>query len=162
MAAQINSDMDDKKWLKKAIDLAAENVARGGGPFACIIVKDNQIIAEGVNRVVVQHDPTAHAEVQAIRRACEQLESHQLDDCVLYTSCEPCPMCFGAIYWARPQRVVYAATKEQAARAGFDDDMIYDAIANRSEGSIRFTHEHLQNANAPFELWGNKADKKEY
>lgn len=154
--------MDDAKWLNKTIAMATENVARGGGPFACVIVKDGQVIAEGVNGVVPQHDPTAHAEVQAIRRACKKLGNHQLNDCVIYTSCEPCPMCFGAIYWARPKRVVYAATKEQAANAGFDDAMIYNAIANKGEGNIPLAHEALPNANDPFEQWINKHDKTEY
>lgn len=154
--------MNDAKWLNKTIAMATENVDRGGGPFACIIVKDGQVIAEGVNEVVPQHDPTAHAEVQTIRKACEQLESHQLDDCVIYTSCEPCPMCFGAIYWARPKRVVYAATKEQAANAGFDDAMIYNAIANKDEGNIPLAHEVLPNANDPFKQWISKQDKTEY
>lgn len=154
--------MDDVKWLNMTIAMATENVARGGGPFACIIVKDGRVVAEGVNGVVPQYDPTAHAEVQAIRRACEQLENHQLDDCVIYTSCEPCPMCFGAIYWARPKRVVFAATKEQAANAGFDDAMIYNAIANKNQGNIPFAHETIPNANHPFIEWINKQDKTEY
>src|ERR1700676_1233144 len=112
-------------FMKRAISLALDNVRSGGGPFAALIVKEGRIIAEGANRVTSTNDPTAHAEVVAIRGACRVLADFQLTDCDLYTTCEPCPMCLGAIYWARPARVFYAATATDAASAGFDDSFIY-------------------------------------
>ncbi|HOF08203.1 MAG TPA: nucleoside deaminase, partial [Bacteroidales bacterium] len=119
---------DDIYFLKLAIELAKENVKNGGGPFGAVIVKDGQIIAKGTNRVTSHNDPTAHAEIVAIRQACEKLNDFQLTDCIIYSSCEPCPMCLGAIYWARPKKLVFAADKFDAANAGFDDSMIYDEI----------------------------------
>jgi tRNA(Arg) A34 adenosine deaminase TadA len=115
--------------MAEAIALAIKNVAQGGGPFGCVIVKDGAIIARGVNRVTQTNDPTAHAEVVAIRAACEALADFQLSGCELYTSCEPCPMCMAAVYWARPDRVYFGATKQDAAHAGFDDSMIYEEFA---------------------------------
>ena len=115
-------------FMRRAIALALENIRAGGGPFAAVIVKDNRIIAEGANRVTSTNDPTAHAEVVAIREACRVLADFQLCDCDLYTTCEPCPMCLGAIYWARPARIFYAATAADAAAAGFDDAFIYDEM----------------------------------
>jgi tRNA(Arg) A34 adenosine deaminase TadA len=117
------------EFMKRAIALALENVCSGGGgPFAALIVKEGRIIAEGTNRVTSKNDPTAHAEVVAIREACRLLADFQLTGCDLYTTCEPCPMCLGAIYWARPARVFYAATAGDAADAGFDDAFIYDEL----------------------------------
>jgi guanine deaminase len=114
------------RYLSQVIELAAENARSGrGGPFAALVVKDGAVVATGVNSVSAANDPTAHAEVMAIRAACRALGSFQLDGCELYSSCEPCPMCLGAIYWARPARVYYAATCQQAADAGFDDSYIY-------------------------------------
>lgn len=118
----------DPSLLTQAIELAVENVRRGGGPFAAIVVRDGVVIASGANQVTRTNDPTAHAEVVAIREACRVLGDFQLTDCDLYTSCEPCPMCLGAIYWARPERVYYACTREDAAAAGFDDAFIYDQL----------------------------------
>lgn len=119
----------DKQFIKRAIELSEKGMDdHAGGPFGAVIVKDGKIIAEGYNEVTSTKDPTAHAEVVAIRRACEQLDTFQLDGCILYTSCEPCPMCLGAIYWARPKAVYYACTKEDAAAIGFDDDFIYDEL----------------------------------
>lgn len=119
----------DETFLRKAISLAREGMERGdGGPFGCLIVKDGQVVGSGNNRVTSTNDPTAHAEVVAIRDACANLGTYQLDGCTVYTSCEPCPMCLGAIYWARPKRVVYAATRADAADAGFDDQLIYDEL----------------------------------
>lgn len=146
-----------------AIDLAIENVKNGnGGPFGALIVKDDHIIATGVNTVTTTNDPTAHAEVNAIRNACAQLDSFQLDGCTIYSSCEPCPMCLGAIYWARADKLVFAATKIDAAKAGFDDSFIYDEIElpieNRKLLSIPFNH---KNKLQPFQLW-NKSIKTEY
>ncbi len=117
------------EFMRRAIALALENVRSGrGGPFAALIVKENRIIAEGTNRVTLTNDPTAHAEIVAIREACRVLADFQLRGCELYTTCEPCPMCLGAIYWARPARIFYAATATDAADAGFDDAFIYDEL----------------------------------
>lgn len=119
----------DVQHMRRAIELALENVRSGrGGPFGCVVVKDGGIIAEGANSVTATNDPTAHAEIVAIRNACRALRSFQLDGCELYTTCEPCPMCLGAIYWARPARVFYAGTAADAADAGFDDAFIYQEL----------------------------------
>src|SRR5580698_9809707 len=115
--------------MARAIELAIENVRSGrGGPFAALVVKDGRIVGEGTNCVTASNDPTAHAEVVAIRTACTTLDAFQLDGCDLYTTCEPCPMCLGAIYWARPARVFYASSAGDAAAAGFDDKFIYDEL----------------------------------
>ena len=115
--------------MQEAIDLAKQNLKlKNGGPFGAVVVKDGKIIGRGVNSVTSQNDPTAHAEVNAIREACAIINSFQLDDCEIYSSCEPCPMCLGAIYWARPKKFYYAATREDAAKAGFDDSEIYREI----------------------------------
>ncbi|NTW23390.1 MAG: nucleoside deaminase [Lentimicrobium sp.] len=117
---------DQKLFMAEAINLAQQNIANGnGGPFGAVIVKDGIIVAKGSNHVTTWNDPTAHAEVVAIREACKNLNSYQLDGCEIYCSCEPCPMCLGAIYWARPEKIFYAASKEDAAHAGFDDAFIY-------------------------------------
>jgi len=116
------------RFLLHAIELAVENVRRGGGPFGALVVKDGIVIATGANQVTRTHDPTAHAEIVAIREACRVLGDFQLTGCEVYSSCEPCPMCLGALYWARPARIFFAATKEQAADAGFDDSLIYSEI----------------------------------
>ena len=114
--------------MRRAISLAVANVGSRGGPFAAVIVKDGKVIAEGANRVTATNDPTAHAEIVAIREACRELRTFQLTGCDLYTTCEPCPMCLGAIYWARLSRVFYASTATDAAQAGFDDSFIYDEL----------------------------------
>jgi tRNA(Arg) A34 adenosine deaminase TadA len=117
------------EFMREAIRLSLEKMQAGfGGPFGAVVVKDGQIIARGFNQVTSTNDPTCHAEIDVIRKACQVLGSHQLDGCDLYTSCEPCPMCLGAIYWARPTRVFYANTKADAAAVGFDDQFIYDEI----------------------------------
>src|SRR5579864_1606998 len=118
----------NESLIRQAIELAVENVRREGGPFGALVVKDGIVIATGVNQVTRNNDPTAHAEVVAIREACRVLGDFQLTGCDLYTSCEPCPMCLGAIFWARPSRVFYAATHTDAAAAGFDDSFIYEQI----------------------------------
>ena len=119
-------DETRKKLMAEAIALSLQNVREGkGGPFGAVVAKDGKIIARGANRVTATNDPTAHAEVVAIREACKALGSFQLAGCEIYSSCEPCPMCLAAIYWARPERVFFAATKDDAARAGFDDSIIY-------------------------------------
>ena len=115
--------------MSRAIELAIENVRSGGGPFGAVVVKEGKIIAEGANSVTATNDPTAHAEVVAIRRACATLGAFELVECEIYTSCEPCPMCLGAIYWARPARVYFGSTAADASKAGFDDSLIYSEIA---------------------------------
>lgn len=153
----------DKLFINQAIDLATENVRNGGGPFGAVIVKDGEVIATGVNRVTSNADPTAHAEVQAIRSACAKLGHFELKGCVLYTSCEPCPMCLGAIYWARLDRVVYAGTQTDAAEAGFDDSFIYKEIALlMSSRSIPFRWDGDIKRLEPFDEWRLKSDKVEY
>lgn len=155
---------NDKKFLREAINLAKQGVEQGaGGPFGCVIVRDGAIVGRGSNRVTSTNDPTAHAEVVAIRDACRQLGSFQLTDCDLYTSCEPCPMCLGAIYWARPKRVVYACTRDEAADAGFDDAVIYNEISiPAGERKIPFDHQCLPEAIALFTHWKEKGDKRLY
>ncbi len=150
--------------MRRAIHLAEEGMkSNSGGPFGAVVVKNGEIIAEGWNRVTSNNDPTAHAEIIAIREACQKLGTFQLEDCEIYTSCEPCPMCLGAIYWARPKKVYYACTREDAAAANFDDQFIYDElelnIANRKvdfENIIRDEGLHL------FRHWSEKDDKTEY
>lgn len=158
------SDLNDEKFMRRAIELSIENVIlRGGGPFGCVIVKDGNIVAEGYNRVTATNDPTAHAEVTAIRNACQKLNSFQLDDCIIYTSCEPCPMCLGAIYWARPKAIYYANTKTDAAAILFDDNFIYKeielGIQNRK---LPFKQIMNKEALEAFKMWSSKTDKKEY
>lgn len=153
----------DPALLRRAIELAVANVAQGGGPFAALVVKDGRVIAEGVNRVTAAHDPTAHAEVEAIRAACAALGTFQLTGCDLYASCEPCPMCLGAIYWARPERVFYAATAADAARAGFDDAFIYRQLpVPPAERAIPMLNLLRDEAAAPFAAWSAKTDRTDY
>jgi guanine deaminase len=122
--------MNELELMREAIKAGLEGMnANHGGPFGCVVVKNGEVIARGYNKVLLLNDPTAHAEVTAIREACSKLNSFQLTDCEIYTTCEPCPMCMGAIYWARPKKVYYANTREDAAAIGFDDSFIYDEIA---------------------------------
>lgn len=115
--------------MREAVNLALQNLNKqNGGPFGAIVVRDGEVIATGVNTVTTDNDPTAHAEINAIRKACSVLKTHQLDDCVIYSSCEPCPMCLSAIYWARPKKIYFGATRQDAAAAGFDDAKIYDEM----------------------------------
>lgn len=155
--------MTPEDLMRKAIALAEENVNNGGGPFGAVIVRDGEIIATGVNRVTSQHDPTAHAEVSAIRAACAQLGTFDLSGCEIYTSCEPCPMCLGAIYWAHIDKMYYGNDKDDAKRIGFDDSFIYDEIAlptsDRKLESKRILNEEAAKA---FDMWMNKEDKVEY
>jgi tRNA(Arg) A34 adenosine deaminase TadA len=150
-------------FMLRAIDLSIENVADGGGPFAALVVRGNEIIASGVNRVTATNDPTAHAEVVAIREACGKLHAFQLEGCDIYTTCEPCPMCLGAIYWARAARVFYANTREDAREIGFDDDFIYQEIATplnrRAIPMIPLLRDQALRA---FRLWRTKPDKLPY
>jgi len=149
--------------MKRAIALALESVGSGGGPFAAVIVKDNRIIAEGTNRVALANDPTAHAEVVAIREACRALASFQLSGCDLYTTCEPCPMCFGAIYWARLARLFYAATAADAADAGFDDAFIYDELKTAPAGRrIPATQLLRDDSLVIFSAWKQQENKTPY
>lgn len=150
--------------MMEAIRLSAESVNDGkGGPFGAVVVKNGKIIGRGQNRVTSQNDPTAHAEVVAIREACKTLNSFQLEGCELYTSCEPCPMCLGAIYWARPASVYYANTKSDAAAIGFDDQFIYDEL-QRPMNDRKFAMIQIGRNEAikVFEAWTNKTDKIEY
>jgi guanine deaminase len=153
-----------EEWMKQAIALAVENVREGrGGPFAALIVKDQQIIATGVNLVTATHDPTAHAEIMAIRAACQKLQAFQLDGCELYTSCEPCPMCLGAIYWARPQAYYFACTRESAAEAGFDDAYIYNELHLSPENRAIPGHCMMTDkGSAPFVEWAQSVQKIRY
>lgn len=154
----------DQKFLEQAIALAREGMKSGqGGPFGCVIVQGDEVIGRGSNRVTSSNDPTAHAEVVAIRQACERLGSWQLTGCDIYTSCEPCPMCLGAIYWARPRRVVYANTREEAAVIEFDDALIYEQINTRgADRIIPFIHAPHPDAQALFEEWKNWEGKISY
>ena len=150
--------------MLKAIRLAQNGIdSNAGGPFGAVVVKDGKIVGEGFNKVTSTNDPTAHAEVVAIRNACENLRSFQLDGCTLYTSCEPCPMCLGAIYWARPSKVFYAATREDAANVGFDDEFIYKEIEkNFEDRQMKLVNFLRDEGLKVFKNWENKADKKKY
>lgn len=150
-------------FMARAIELALENVRNGGGPFAAVIVKNGSIIAEGANRVTALNDPTAHAEVVAIRTACAALGSFQLDGCDVYTTSEPCPMCLGAIYWARPARVYFASSKADAAQAGFDDAFIYEQIALLPEHrKIPFLELMRDESRACFQAWKDNPNRIDY
>jgi guanine deaminase len=150
-------------FLEQAIELAAANVRRGGGPFAALVVKDGVVIASGANRVTLANDPTAHAEMVAIREACRALGGFQLAGCEVYSSCEPCPMCLGALYWARPARVFFAATARDAAAAGFDDAFIYQQIDTpHAERAIPMVHLANNLAARPFEEWAKNPDRTRY
>src|SRR5579863_9829773 len=150
--------------MARAIQLAVEGVQSGrGGPFGAVIVRDGKIIAEGSNEVTSTNDPTAHAEVLAIRRACETLGMFELKDCELYTSCEPCPMCLGAIYWARLSRIYFASTAEDAAKAGFDDSFIYSELRQPyAQRRIPATQMMREEALAGFRAWQDRPDKIRY
>ena len=156
--------MTKQELMRRAIALAVENVKQGGGPFGAVIARNGEIVAEGVNRVTSQHDPTAHAEVQAIRNACTQLGTFDLSGCDIYSSCEPCPMCLGAIYWARLSHLFYAATKDDAADAGFDDAFIYRELElPRPQRHLPTCHLTTEGADKThFTLWKSKTDKVEY
>jgi tRNA(Arg) A34 adenosine deaminase TadA len=154
----------DKEFMRRAIELAQKGIeANDGGPFGAVVVRDGEIVGEGCNRVTSTNDPTAHAEVVAIRAACRKLNSFQLDGCVIYTSCEPCPMCLGAIYWARPAKMYFACNREDAANVGFDDRLIYEEIERPIEDrrieSINFLRDEGLTV---FENWANKLDKTKY
>ena len=155
--------MSHKAFLQQAIALAVENTKIGGGPFAAIICKDNKIIASSGNAVTLNLDPTAHAEILAIRNACQTLQDFQLNGCVLYSSCEPCPMCLGAIYWARLKAVYFACNRADAAVAGFDDSFIYDEVPKKPENrQIAMQQISLENSLQPFTAWQAEESKLLY
>lgn len=154
----------DEYWLAQAVALAASNVVEGGGPFGALIVMGDELVSTGVNRVTRDMDPTAHAEVTAIRAACRSRGDFNLPGAVLYTSCEPCPLCMASALWARVDRVVYAADREDAARGGFDDREFYELFAGRDRATwpTRVEELRLVNAAGPFDAWLGKADRVAY
>ena len=155
--------MTNEELMRIAIELSENSVRNGGGPFGAVIAKDGEIIAEGSNRVTIDNDPTAHAEVCTIRKACEKLGTFDLKGCVIYTSCEPCPMCFGAIYWAHLEKIYYANDRKDAGKIGFDDDFIYEEIAIEPQYRKKPSEIILQNeAINAFKMWTLKDDKSEY
>jgi len=150
-------------FLSRALELATANVSSGGGPFGAVIVHDGEIVAACANQVTHANDPTAHAEIATIREACRKLDRFQLQGCEIYSSCEPCPMCLGAIYWAHLDRLYFAATREQAASAGFDDLFLYQQIALPLEQrSLPTQRIELHNTTRPFELWKQMPTRTEY
>ncbi|HAP35341.1 MAG TPA: tRNA-specific adenosine deaminase [Bacteroidetes bacterium] len=148
----------------EAIRLSIQNIRDGnGGPFACVVVKEGKIIARGTNTVTSTNDPTAHAEIVAIRNACKELKSFQLSGCEIYTSCEPCPMCLGAIYWARPDKIYYANGRNDAAKIGFDDEILYEELSQKiSDRKIPTMQLMREEALAAFREWEQKQDKIQY
>lgn len=153
----------DAPWIARAIELATDNVAAGGGPFGALIVRDGGLIAEGVNRVTATLDPTAHAEVVAIRAACLAVGDFSLPGATLYTSCEPCPLCLSAALWARVDRIVFAADRDDAARGGFDDREFYELFArDRSTWDVTIDTVRPHNAAQPFDAWLAKGDRTDY
>lgn len=155
--------MTKEELMRKAIELSIKSVRNGGGPFGAIIARKGEIIAEGSNGVTIYNDPTAHAEVTAIRKACEKLGTFDLTGCEIYTSCEPCPMCLGAIYWAHLEKIYYANDRKDAADIGFDDDFIYQEIEvkpqyRKKPSEILMREEGLE----AFRIWNKKTDKIEY
>lgn len=153
----------DRHFMQIAIDASIANVANGGGPFGAVVVRNGEVISTGVNRVTANNDPTAHAEVSAIRAACQRLETFRLTDCVIYTSCEPCPMCLSAIYWSGISKIYYGNTAADADEINFGDKFIYDEIAlPKSERSVPSIGMMRLEAQKAFRDWRNKTDKIEY
>jgi tRNA(Arg) A34 adenosine deaminase TadA len=153
----------DQRALAEAIALAVDNVAAGGGPFGALVVRDGEVVATGVNQVTTTNDPTAHAEVVAIRAACQALGDFRLSGCVLVSSCEPCPLCLAAALWARVDRVIYAADRHDAARGGFDDRAFYELFATpRDQWAMPVTAVPVATATGPFEAWLTKPDRVDY
>jgi|HubBroStandDraft_6_1064221.scaffolds.fasta_scaffold1034346_1 guanine deaminase len=154
----------DNSYMARAIHLAIDNVRSGrGGPFGAVIVKDGNIVAEGANQVTFSKDPTAHAEVLAIRAACQKLDVFDLEGCEIFTSCEPCPMCLGAIYWARLSRIYFASAADDAAKAGFDDSLIYREIAQpHAQRKVPMIQTMRDQSLAAFRAWQEKPDKIDY
>jgi guanine deaminase len=156
--------LSHNEFMLRAIELAQQGIDQDqGGPFGCVIVNDGRIIGEGCNQVTSTNDPTAHAEIVAIREACRSLGSFQLAGSIVYTSCEPCPMCLGAIYWARPDAIYFAGTREDAAAAGFDDDLFYSELEKPNEArQLQMTNIMRDEADRVFNNWLNKSDKTQY
>ena len=153
----------NNKFMKRAIELSIESVNKGGGPFGCVIVKNEKIVAEGLNKVTLTNDPTAHGEIVAIRDACKKLNNFDLNGSELYSSCEPCPMCLSAIYWARINKIYYANTREDARKIDFDDSLIYSELQkNIDKRKISMTQIMRDEALKAFELWDEKKDKIKY
>ena len=151
------------KFMQRAIELSIESINSGGGPFGSVIVKDEKIISEGMNRVTVDNDPTSHGEIVAIRNACKKLNTFNLSDCSLYSSCEPCPMCMSAIYWARIGKVYYANTRDDAKKIEFDDSFIYSEISKTNKDRSVLMEQILRDeALKAFEIWNKKTDKTKY
>ena len=149
--------------MQRAIELSVENIKNGGGPFGAVIVKDGKIISEGANRVTAEHDPTGHAEISAIRQAAKTLNTFDLSGCKIYTSCEPCPMCLSAIYWAHLDEIYFGNTKTDAKNIGFDDSFIYDELKlNPADRKIVMKRLLSDEAILAFEDWENKEDKVKY
>ena len=158
-----NFTSEDKKFMQLAIDLSIENVAAGGGPFGAVVVRNGEVIATGTNRVTANCDPTAHAEVSAIRAACAKLGDFKLSGCTVYSSCEPCPMCLSALYWAGVERIFYGNTKQDAKGINFDDSFIYDQIAlDYTERAIPCINFMREEALEGFKAWVEKVDKVLY
>ena len=155
--------MKNINFMKRSIELSIQNIKDDGGPFGCVIVKENKIIAEGVNRVTFNNDPTAHAEIIAIRNACEKLNTFNLKECELYTSCEPCPMCISAIYWSHIDKIYYGNSRLDASKIGFDDDFIYNELNKElSSRNIPMKQINQNEAKKAFLDWEEKVDKVEY
>ena len=151
------------KFMQRAIELSIESINSGGGPFGSVIVKDEKIISEGMNRVTVDNDPTSHGEIVAIRNACKKLNTFNLSNCSLYSSCEPCPMCMSAIYWSRIGKLYYANTRDDAKKINFDDSLIYSEIPKKNEDKKIPIKQMMRNeALKAFDLWDKKTDKIEY
>jgi len=160
---QDNRRTEHEERLRLAIKLAEENVEHGlGGPFGAVIYKDGQIIAQGANQVVPSNDPTAHAEMVAIRRACQQLKTHNLEGCVIYTSCEPCPMCLGAIYWAHLDHIYFSHSKSDAKEVGFDDDFIYEELNRELHERRVGVTQLLRDESKAFSMWAQNQTKVHY
>ena len=153
----------NKEFMKTAIELSIESVNKNGGPFGCVIVKNNKIIAKGSNKVTLTNDPTAHGEIVAIREACKKLDNFNLNGSELYSTCEPCPMCLSAIYWARISKIYYANTREDARKIDFDDSLIFSELQkNIYERKIPMIQMMRSEALKAFELWDKKIDKVKY
>ena len=151
------------QFMKRAIELSIESVNNGGGPFGCVIVKENKIISEGSNKVTSTNDPTAHGEIVAIREACKKINNFNLNGFELYSNCEPCPMCLSAIYWSRIDKIYYANTREDAEKIDFDDSFIYSEFQKKiDERKITMTQMMREEALKAFELWNKKIDKIKY
>ena len=155
--------MTNKELMRRAIELSKQSVRNGGGPFGAVIARNGEIVAEGSNCVTIDCDPTAHAEVSTIRKACKALGTYNLSGCEIYTSCEPCPMCFGAIYWAHLDKIYMGNDRKDAAKIGFDDDFIYQEIALGAEQRKKPSEVLLrEEALEAFKMWDEKEDKTEY